>query len=81
MSAEMFGIMSEFLPTLDKYSNLSANKLHITTIKEKSGVTLKIESDNLQIGDALSDIMKVVAKLTQGSNLDFKLTDINKRGS
>jgi septum formation topological specificity factor MinE len=65
-------ILNGFMPIMSKYMNVEVKDVKIFVEKYDDGTTLKIISDNTAVGDMLSDMMIVIAKMAK--NTEGKIT-------
>ncbi len=55
------------MPIMSKYMNVEVKDVKIFVEKYDDGTTLKIISDNRAVGDMLSDMMIVIAKMAKST--------------
>jgi len=66
VDGEVFMVMTELLPELQKYQDLKPKFIKIKVEKYSDGTVIKIKSDEKLVSEALGNIMLLMAKF--GSN-------------
>jgi hypothetical protein len=64
MSSEIFTVVTELAPTLMKYSEINPKFINVQVSKGKTTL-IKIESDKAEVGEALSELLLMMAKISE----------------
>jgi len=80
MSGNALELINNFLPLMQKYSNIKIKEVEINVTKFDDGVTMEIKCDENAVGDMLSDMMIMISKLAQTSDGKISVSVDDKRG-
>jgi hypothetical protein len=64
LSSEIFAVVTELAPTLMKYSEINPSFINVQ-VKKGCETLIKIESDKAEVGNALSELLLMMAKISE----------------
>jgi len=71
----MFSVMSDLMPTLQKYSDIQPKQIDIKVEKYNEGTIIKIKSDKPEVTIALAEILGVMSKMQTETKVNYIVED------